>query len=212
MIRRTFARGCACMTLGWFAAAPVWAQDAGLYDSITNPDASFVRIIVDPLGIGAVQRTSFDAIESGISPYVVIDAPGEVQVAAGSLQGSMTVEAGQFYTYALGADGTAKVITDTITRSPGQADIAFYNLSDIPTADLYVPAAKAVAVAGVAAGASGAVALKAPLTLDFEARQGDTVLGTVNGIDLRRREGVTLILRGTGGTYELRANANELMQ
>ncbi len=200
------------IAISLLAPVPAISQDAALYDNITNPDASFVRVIVEPLGLGAVQGTPFEAIESGVSPYVVIDEPGEVSVAAGSVQGSLEVAAGGFYTYALASDGTANVITDTITRSPGQADVAFYNLSDIPSADLFVPAANAVAIAEVAAGEAGAVALKAPLTLDFEARQGDEVLGSVSAVDLRRREGVTLTLRGKDGSYVLRADANALKQ
>lgn len=200
------------MAIALVGPIPAMSQDAALYDNMTNPDASFVRVIVEPLGIGAVEGTSFDSIEGGVSPYVVIDKPGEVTVVAGSIQGSMDVLPGMFYTYALAADGTANVITDTITRSPGQADVAFYNLSDIPSANLFVPAAKAVAIAAVPAAGAGAVALKAPLTLDFEARHGDEVLGSVSGVDLRRREGVTLTLRGKDGSYVLLADANALKQ
>jgi Alginate O-acetyl transferase AlgF len=186
------------------------AQDAGLYDDIASPDASFVRVIVPPNGVAMVQTTSFDALDTGLSPYVVVDQPGEVQISAGVDETTATVEAGKFYTYIVGEGGAGELMTDKITRSPGQADVAFYNLSDVPTVDLYVPAAKAVAIPGVAAGKGDAVALKAPLSIDFELRDGDKVLATVAAVDLKRREGVTIVLRGTGGTYTAFSAANAL--
>jgi hypothetical protein len=186
------------------------AQDAGLYDDIASPDASFVRVIVPPNGIAMVQTTSFSALDTGLSPYVVVDKPGEVQISAGVDETKATVEAGKFYTYVVGTDGKGNLLTDNITRSPGQADVSFYNLSDVAAVDVYVPAAKAVALAGVAAGAGDAVALKAPLIVDFELRDGDKVLATVAAVDLKRREGVTIVLRGTGGTYTAFAAANAL--
>jgi Alginate O-acetyl transferase AlgF len=186
------------------------AQDAGLYDDIASPDASFVRVIVPPNGVAMVQTTSFDALDTGLSPYVVIDEPGEVQISAGVDETTATVEAGKFYTYIVGETGTGALLTDTITRSPGQADVTFYNLSDVPMVDLYVPAAKAVAIKAVAAGKGDAVALKAPLNIDFELRDGDKVLATVAAVDLKRREGVTIVLRGTGGTYAAFSAANAL--
>ena len=187
-----------------------FAQDAGLYDDIASPNASFVRVIVPPNGVAMVQTTSFDALDTGLSPYVVVDEPGEVQISAGVDETTATVEAGKFYTYIVGETGAGELVTDEITRSPGQADVAFYNLSDVAMVDLYVPAAKAVAIAGVAAGKGDAVALKAPLNIDFELRDGDTVLATVAAVDLKRREGVTIVLRGTGGTYTAFSAANAL--
>jgi Alginate O-acetyl transferase AlgF len=186
------------------------AQDAGLYDDIASPDASFVRVIVPPNGVAMVQTTSFDALDTGLSPYVVVDEPGEVQISAGVDETTATVEAGKFYTYIVGESGAGELVTDDITRSPSQADVAFYNLSDVAAVDLYVPAAKAVAIEGVAPGKGDAVALKAPLNIDFELRDGDTVLATVAAVDLKRREGVTIVLRGTGGTYTAFSAANAL--
>jgi hypothetical protein len=187
-----------------------FAQDAGLYDDIASPDASFVRVIAPPNGVAVVQNTSFDALDTGLSPYVVVEEPGEVQISAGASETTATVEAGKFYTYIVGEGGAGELVTDEITRSPGQADVAFYNLSDVPSVDLYVPAAKAVAIEAVAAGKSGAVALKAPLNVDFELRDGETVLATLAAVDLKRREGVTIVLRGTGGSYTAFSAANAL--
>ena len=76
-----------------------------------------------------------------------------------------------------------------------------FNLSDKPAVDLFVPAASAVAVKGVAVNSSASVALKAPLTLDLEVRDGDTVLASLAAVDLQRRAGVAIVFRGSAGAY-----------
>ncbi|GHC56697.1 alginate O-acetyltransferase AlgF [Neogemmobacter tilapiae] len=197
-----------CLTL--VLTLPAQAQDAGLYDQVASPDASFVRVIVPAMGLGAVGATSFAALQDGVSPYVVIDQPGAVAVTAGSAQGSIEVAPAGFYTYVLAADGSGVMVQDQITRGAAKADVAFYNLSDLPSVDLFVPQAKAVAIPKVAADQAGFVALKAPLTLDFEAKQGDSVLASAASVDLKRREGVTLVLIGSAGNYQLTATPNSL--
>jgi hypothetical protein len=192
------------------AGAPLLAQDGGLYEDVLDPNASFVRVITLPMENALVQTTSFDALETGVSPYVVIAEPGEVKVTAGTAEGVANIGPGTWMTYVIAADGTGTFLTDEIKASPAQADVAFYNLSDMPSVELYVPAAKAAAIAPVATGESGSVALKAPLTLDFEAKDGETVLATVSGVELKRRDGVTFVFRGSNGTYELLAVPNSI--
>jgi alginate O-acetyltransferase complex protein AlgF len=120
------------------------------------------------------------------------------------------VEPGTFYSFLVGADGTTALVIDKITRNPAQADVTFYNLSDIASADLFVPAANAMAIEGVGVNSGGAVALKAPLTLDFEIRDGDTLVATVPAVDLKRREGVAIVLSGTAGVYAATVTQNDL--
>ncbi len=191
-------------------AAPALAQDAGLYQEVANPDASFVRVIDAGTAMAMIQSTRFDSVEAGVTPYVVIEGQAEVQIVSGQTAATAAILPATFYSYIIGADGTGTLVTDTITRSPAQADVSFYNLSDIPSADLYVPAAKAVAIGGVAANSGGSVALKAPLTLDFEVKQGDTVLATVPAVGLVRREGIAIVLSGTAGTYTATVTPNAL--
>lgn len=198
------------LVLGLFTAGGVFAQDAGLYEDVIDPNAAFVRVIAPSAMQVVVQTTSFSDLDSGVSPYVEIAEPGEVRIAAGMAEATLTVTAGSFTTYLVGADGNGTILKDAISGSPAQADVAFYNLSDKPLVDLYVPAAKAIAIPGVAPNASGSVALKAPLTLEFEAREGETVLGKIAGVALERREGVTLVLRGSAGSYELVAAPNSV--
>jgi alginate O-acetyltransferase complex protein AlgF len=191
-------------------AQPALAQDGGLYEDVLDPNAAFVRVIAAPNDGALVQTTAFDALTEGVSPYVVIAEPGEVKVTAGMAEGAVDVTPGSWTTFVVKADGSGVFLNDEIKANPSQSDVAFYNLSDLPTADLYVPAAKAAAVPGVVMGEGASVALKAPLTLDFEARDGETVLASVSGVELKRRDGVTFVLRGQGGTYELIAVPNAI--
>lgn len=200
-----------CSGLALIAFGPAaLAQDASLYEDVANPNSSFVRVVDAKSPVAMIQAVSFDSIVAGVTPYVVIDGETEVKISAGELSATETVEPATFYSFVVGADGSSALVVDKITRNPAQADVTFYNLSDIPSADLYAPQAKAMAIEGVGVNEGGAVALKAPLTLDFEVRDGETVVATVPAVDLKRREGVAIVLSGTGGTYTASVTPNAL--
>jgi hypothetical protein len=186
------------------------AQDASLYEDVANPDASFVRVIDASGSVAVIQSASFDRVEKGVTPYVVIDGETEVRITSGDTTATEAVQPATFYSFVVGADGASALVVDKITRNPAQADVTFYNLSDIESADLYVPQAKALAIEGVAPSSGGAVALKAPLTLDFEIRDGESVVATVPAVNLKRREGVAIVLSGTGGNYTATITQNAL--
>ena len=204
MIRATL------LTLALIATTAARAQDGGLYEDVPDPNAAFLRVVGADLTAATVNGTNLEGLDTGISPYVVITDAGDITVDADAQSSTATVTPATFHTLLIAADGTRTLVTDTLSLSPAQADVTFYNLSDIPSVDLYVPAAKAKAVEGIAPNTGGTVALKAPLTLDFEARDGDTVLASAKGIALERRQGVALLLRGSGGTYELLSAPNDI--
>ena len=191
------------LTLAVTLALPAFAQDGGLYEDVPDPNASFVRVVGANLTNAVVQNTAFDDMASGVSGYVVVNQPGEISITAGVEETKVMVEAGKYYSFVVGADGTKTLVPENISSSPAQAVVTVFNLSDKPTVDLFVPAAGAVAVKGVPANSSASVALKAPLTLDFEMRDGDTVLASLAAVDLQRRAGVAIVFRGTGGTYDI---------
>lgn len=192
------------------AASAAPAQDASLYEDVANPDASFVRVVDATSPVAVIQTVSFDKIEAGVTPYVVIDGASEVKITAGETTATEAVQPATFYSFVVGADGASALVVDKITRNPAQADVTFYNLSDIASADLYVPQAKAVAIEGVTPNNGGAVALKAPLTLEFEVKDGDRVVATLPAVDLKRREGVAIVLSGSGGSYTATVTPNAL--
>lgn len=203
MIRATL------LTLTLLATA-AQAQDGGLYEDVPDPNAAFLRVVGADLTAATVNGTNLEGLDTGISPYVVITDAGDITVDADGTSDTATVTPATFHTLLIAEDGTRTLVTDSLSLSPAQADVTFYNLSDIPSADLYVPAAKAKAVEGIAPNAGGSVALKAPLTLDFEARDGETILATAQGITLERRQGVALVLRGSAGAYELLYAPNDI--
>lgn len=190
------------------SAAP--AQDASLYEDVANPDASFVRVVDATSPVAVIQAVSFDSIEAGVTPYVVIDGDTEVKITAGQTTATEPVEPATFYSFVVGADGTSALVVDKITRNPAQADVTFYNLSDIASADLYVPEAKTIAIEGIKPNDGGAVALKAPLKLEFEVKDGDTVVAKLPAVELKRREGVAIVLSGSGGNYTATVTPNAL--
>lgn len=183
-------------------AMPALAQDGGLYAEVPDPNASFVRIVAADLSNAVVDTKTFDQLDSGISGYVVVGQPGDIKVVTGVDEATVTVESGKYYSYIVAASGTATLVAEDTTSNPAQAMVSVFNLTDLPLVDLYVPAAKTVAVAGVPMDGTGSVALKAPLTLDFELRDGETVLASLTGVDLERRGGVAILLRGSAGSYE----------
>ena len=168
------------------------------------------RVVDATASVAVIQTASFDRVENSVTPYVVIDGDREVRLSSGEVSATEAIQPATFYSFVVGADGTTALVVDKITRNPAQADVTFYNLSDIASANLYVPQAKAVAIEGVAPSSGGAVALKAPLTLDFEIRDGETVVATVPAVDLKRREGVAIVLSGTEGTYTATVTPNAL--
>ncbi len=191
-------------------ASMAFAQDASLYEDVANPNSSFVRVVDASASVAVIQSASFDRVEKGVTPYVVIDGETEVRITSGETSATEAIQPATFYSFLVGADGTSALVVDKITRNPAQADVTFYNLSDIASADLYVPQAKALAIEGVEPKNGAAVALKAPLTLDFEIRDGETVVATIPAVDLKRREGVAIVLSGTGGTYTATVTPNAL--
>lgn len=192
------------------AATTALAQDGGLYEDVANPEASFVRVIDAGTPVAVIQSASFDSVEGGVTPYVVIDGETEVKITSGETTTTEAIEPATFYSFVVGADGSSALVVDRISNNPAQADVTFYNLSDIASADLYVPQAKAMAIEGVAVNGGGAVALKAPLTLDFEVRDGGSVVATLPAVALKRREGVAIVLSGTGGSYTATVAPNAL--
>jgi hypothetical protein len=191
------------LTLAVTVGLPAFAQDGGLYEDVPDPNASFVRVVANNLTSAVIQNTALNDMPAGVSGYVVVNEPGEISITAGIDESKVKVEPGKFYSFVVGADGTKTLVPENTSSSPAQAVVTVFNLSDKPTVDLFVPAASAVAVKGVGVNSSSSVALKAPLTLDFEIRDGDTVLASLSAVDLQRRAGVAIVFRGSAGAYDV---------
>ncbi len=192
-----------------FAAVtlPAFAQDNQLYEDPADPNASFVRVVSPGETLAVIGDNTFDAVQGGVTPYVMVMA-GPVSVAVGDLTSEGDIPATSFYTFVRGTDGDLHMLQDDITNSPAQADLVFYNLSDLPSVDLYVPSVETVAIEDITQNTSRQVTLKAPLTLDFEVRDDDATLASLTAIEMRRRAGVTVVFSGSDGTYSAYSTEN----
>lgn len=195
----------ALMLLG--AASTALAQDDGLYDAPVDPNSAFVRVLVPGAAVAVVNGTTVDDITDGLSAYVNVQ-PGDVPVSAGDVSGSVTASPGAYYTYAWSVEGEPLVLLDDPASDPSKATVYFYNLSDLASVDLFVPTARTRAIEAIAGDTSKSVALKAPLTLDFEVQADGKPVATVAGLDLKRRGGVSIIFTGSNGTYSAAAVDN----
>lgn len=191
------------------AAVAAQAQDAGLYGRAADPDASFVRVVAFEQQTATIGGKPVSPSQ-GVSPYVNVD-PGAVSVSSGGISATLNVEPGKYYTMTMGADGE-RVFSDSVKSDPAKAQLYLYNLSDLPNVDLFVPAAKAVALKGVAAGQSKDVALKAPLSLAFEVQKDGYTVASVDAIDLKRKAGYSIVITGADGQYKAVALENNLLQ
>lgn len=181
-------------------AAPTFAQDNQLYEAPADPNASFVRIVSPGETLAVVGKSTFDNVRGGVTPYVTM-AAGTVSVAVGELVSDGEIPPTSFYSFVTGTDGTLHLLRDEIANSPAKADLLFYNLSDLPVVNLFAPSVGAVALNDIAQNTSRQVTLKAPLTLDFEVRDGTTVLASLPAVQMRRRAGVTVVFSGDAGNY-----------
>lgn len=193
------------MLLG--ATSMASAQDDGLYDAPVDPNSAFVRVLVPGAAVAVVNGTTVDNITDGLSAYVNVQ-PGDIAVSAGDVSGSVTTSPGAYYTYAWSVEGEPLVLEDQPATDPSKATVYFYNLSDIASVDLFAPTANVKAIEGVPGDTGKSVALKAPLTLDFEVQADGAAQATVAALDLKRRGGVSIIFAGSNGSYTATAVEN----
>lgn len=187
-------------------AGAAGAQDGRLYPPASAPDASFLRVYVPAEEAVAVNDRTLVPGETGLTAYVEI-APGPVVISVDGDETTVEAAPNTHYSFIPSAAGD-NLLTDDVVGSPAQADLIFLNLSDIAAVDVFVPSADAVALQAVAPGMGAAVALRAPLTLDLELRDGAEAVSQVAGVELVRSGGTTVVLTGEGGTYEAKATSN----
>lgn len=183
------------------------AQDDGLYDAPVDPNSAFVRVLVPGSAVAVVNGTTVDNITDGLSAYVNVE-PGDIPVSAGDVSGSLPAAPGTYYTYAWSVEGEPLVLEDAPSSDPSKATVYFYNLSDLASVDLFVPTAKVRAIEAVAGDSTKSVALKAPLTLDFEVQADGKPVASVAALDLKRRGGVSIVFTGSNGSYSATAVEN----
>ena len=68
------------------------AQDASLYEDVANPNSTFVRVVDAGTPVAVIQSASFDGVEGGVTPYVVIDGATEVQITSGETSATEAIQ------------------------------------------------------------------------------------------------------------------------
>lgn len=193
------------------ATCSVQAGDNGLYQDVFAPNSSFIRVLAPDQSFAAIGATSVNDIEGSISSYVNV-MPGDVEVSLTSGSTVISVEPNLHYTVVVPADGAPVVLTDDISASPSKADISLYNVTDEADVELYVPRANAAVVKEVTSASGKTIALKAPLTLDFEIRKDGDVLAALPAIELQRKAGLTFVLMEQDGALSAFAAANSYIK
>ena len=181
-------------------SAPVLADDAQLYDPAPPADAAFVRVLnANPSG--EISATMGDAnfgkvAYPGLSPYMVVKQ-GDQALKAGSASETVKVEAGKYYTMALGADGKVATLSDAIIEQPSKAYVYFYNFSDAAKASLRAVKQNVDIVADVPIAQAKHREMNA-LTVDMAVTVDGTTIQDFPAVSLKRRSGVSFLLAGTG--------------
>lgn len=185
------------------AVTPVNAGDDGLYSAPPPPDSAFLRVlngddIVAPV---VANGNSMSIQPHRISRYAIVKA-GEVKLEGLNHDGPLTLKIGGYYTLAvLEGEASAKLYVDAPLVDPAKSRVYFYNLTDTPDVDLYVPAAKQNALEKLTPVSSASVELKAPLQIELVAKTQAGELAKFEGVALKRRAGVSLVLFGGKGKY-----------
>lgn len=190
-----------------FGPGAARAGDEGLYRDVFDPESSFIRILAPGESFAAVDGTTVRDFTSGLSGYVNV-MPGAINVSFSASSIEFEVAPSSHYTVVVPEQGAPLVTQDTLEMSPAKCDVTVFNLTPQPALSLYVPLAKAVAIDGLEPAQSRSVALKAPLTLDFELRDGTEALATVAAVELKRKTGVTIVLTELDGAYSAAAVPN----
>ncbi|WP_422049403.1 alginate O-acetyltransferase AlgF [Shimia sp.] len=192
-------------------ASILQAADDNLYQDVFAPNSSFIRVLAPDQSVATVGSKSLEGLSDGPTEFVNV-MPGEVTVSLTGASATVQVEPNMHYTIVSHSDDQATVQIDTITGSPSKADVTFYNMSDADNLELYVPAAKASVLTGVNAANGKSIAIKAPLTLDFEVRREGEVLATATQVQLQRKAGVTIVFAENDGGYSALATPNAYLK
>lgn len=189
----TYLSTFALVASSFWIVSPLQANDGGLYESVVDPNLSFIRVVMSNNETPTIAGKSISDSEGAISPYMATN-PGDVNITLGSARGQISAESGIFYTVMLEEDGSTKVFEDEIGKSPAKASLFVYNLTSQPDLDLFVPKAKRNAISDIDEGMSKSVSIKAPLKLAFSVKSGDDVVADVPQIALKRGGSIAIVI------------------
>lgn len=205
--RRFIASGLAIATGAATSTTAFAAGDAGLYQDVFDPQSSFIRVLAPGQSFASVGGTRLTDFVAGLSAYVNV-MPGTVSVTHMGGATDLNIAPSTHYTVVLQEGAAPLVLMDDLKLNPAKSDVSLYNLTTRDGIDLFVPAARAIALKAVPVSGSKSVALKAPLTLDFDFRVGEETLASVAGVELKRRAGVSVVLTSANNVFDAVAVQN----
>lgn len=192
------------LTLLIFIPALAMADEKELYKPLPPADSAFVRFVnltdtkADAAKIGDV--TIAPGEKTPVSDYSVVKK-GKRTFYLGEKTSPVSVEAGQYYTVVVPADGSITVIQDALIENPAKAVIYFYNLSDSEEGTLVAPTHKTNIFEKVGSMKSESREINA-VTFNLQAKAGKDDAGTIEGVNLKRQEGTSVFLTGKKGSYK----------
>lgn len=191
------------------------AGEEALYAPVPPADSAFVRTVNagdDSVPPVRLDGSAFPAGEQkAVSDYAVIKQ-GEHVLTIGEENQPITIDAGQYYTVVVLKDGAVKILKDALIENPAKATIYFYNLSDAAAATLEVPSYKATIFENIAVGEGASREINAVSGFSLAVKADGKDAGKIDGIELKRQQGISVFLTGTEGQYKVFAVTNKVAQ
>lgn len=172
------------------------ADEAALYAPTPPADSAFVRVInastSDDLNITLSGSEPVASEEARVSSYSVLKE-GAHTLALGDAENTLDLEAGNYYTVAITADGTHKVIKDIFVEDPTKAALHFYNFST-ETVSLTSPSYGATIFENIESNDGTARDINA-VTFDLAITNTDgDVVQELPEVSLKRRQGTSIVV------------------
>jgi alginate O-acetyltransferase complex protein AlgF len=190
------------------------AGEEALYAPVPPADSAFVRTVNLTGDATASIQLDGSSLPAGAQPLVsdyAVIKQGDHSLSAGAQKSPVTIEAKQYYTIVVAADGKTNVLKDALIEDPSKAMLYFYNLSDKSSVSLFAPSHKATVFENIAVGASTSRAINA-VAIGLVVKAGDSEIGTTGDVDLKRQVGTSVFLTGKDGDYQVFSVQNKVAQ
>ena len=162
--------------------------EPGLYAPAPPDDSAFLRVMsIDSASSeGSVGDTAFElSVDDPVTPYRVLPE-GVVDVSIGTVDGSIDVAPGRFYTFAI-IDGRSILFEDRTVENRAKAVLTLYNFTKEPLSMTTLDASVEL-FDNIAVRASASIAVN-PVDVQFVVWHGTEDLATVDDVRLSRGRG-----------------------
>ncbi len=178
------------------------------------PDnAAFVRVINASPSTASLNTSigdaSFDTLEyGGISAYKVVLA-GSYDLTAAGLSGSVSVEAGNYYSVVLSND--VSVMKDPQNTNLAKTMLVLYNVSDSGAVAMKTADGSTAVIEGVDASSMNSILVN-PIQVDLAAFEGTTSINSFAGLSLQSGAVYSMVVMGSADSLTANWVRNEVLQ